>query len=73
MCLTPSWIETVLMSPRVLPMRAALVAGAAAALGLLALANLSTSAPRIARADRALSVRAPIAASVLPDPLALAR
>jgi hypothetical protein len=71
--LIPSWIETVFTFSRVLPMRAALVVGAAAALGLLALANLSTSAPPIARVDRALSVHAPIAASVLRDPLALAR
>jgi hypothetical protein len=54
-------------------MRAALVAGVAAALELLALANLSTSAPPIARADKALSVRAPLPAPVLRDPLALAR
>jgi hypothetical protein len=58
---------------RVLPMRAALVAGVGAALGLLALANLSTSAPPIARADKALTVHAPIAAPVLRDPVALAR
>ena len=58
---------------RVLPMRAALVAAAGAALGLLALANLSTSAPPIARVDKALPVRAPIAASVLHDRVALAR
>jgi hypothetical protein len=54
-------------------MRAALVAGVGAALGLLALANLSTSTPPIARADKALSVPAPIAASGLRDPVALAR
>jgi hypothetical protein len=54
-------------------MRAALVAGVGAALGLLALANLSTSTPPIARADKALSAHAPIAASVLRDPVALAR
>ena len=57
----------------VLPLRAALVAGAAAALALLAMANLSVSAPPIARTDKALSVHAPIAGSVLRDPLALAR
>jgi hypothetical protein len=57
---------------RVLPMKAALVAGVGAALGLLALANLSTSPPPIARADKALSVRAAIAAPAQRDPLALA-
>jgi len=57
----------------VLPLRAALVAGAAAALALLALANLSTSAPPIARVDKALSVRTHITAPVWRDPLALAR
>ena len=57
----------------VLPLRAALVAGAAAALALLAMANLSISAPPIARTDKAPSVHAPIAGSVLRDPLALAR
>jgi hypothetical protein len=67
------WIEAVLTFHRVLPMRAALVASAAAALGLLALANLSATAPPIARLDKARSVRAPIAAPVLRDPLALAR
>jgi hypothetical protein len=71
--LSPLWIEAVLTFHRVLPMRAVLVAGAAAALGLLALANLSATAPPIARLDKALSVRAPIAAPVLRDPLALAR
>jgi hypothetical protein len=54
-------------------MRAALVAGVAAALGLLALANLSISAPPTVRLDKPLSVRAPVAAAVLQDPLALAR
>lgn len=54
-------------------MRAALVGGVGAALGLLALANLSTSAPPIARVDKAILVRAPIAAPVLRDPVALAR
>jgi hypothetical protein len=71
--LSPLWIKAVLPFHRVLPMRAALVAGAGAALGLLALANLSATAPPIARVDKALSVRAPIAASVPRDPLALAR
>jgi hypothetical protein len=61
------------MSHRVLTLRASLVAGAGAALALLAMANLSTSAPPIARVDKALSVRAPIAAPILRDPLALAR
>jgi hypothetical protein len=56
----------------VLPMRAVLVAATAAALALLALANLSTSAPPVASADKALSVRAPLAASVGRDPLAFA-
>ena len=67
------WIKVVFAFYRVLPMRAALVAGVGAALGLLALANLSTSTPPIARADKALSVPAPIAASGLRDPVALAR
>jgi hypothetical protein len=71
--LSPLWIEAVLTFHRVLPMRAVLVAGAAAALGLLALANLSATAPPFARLDKALSVRAPIAAPVLRDPLAFAR
>ena len=62
-----------LTSHPVLPTRAFLVVGAAAALALLALANLSISAPPIARVDQAPSVRAPIAAPVLRDPLALAR
>jgi hypothetical protein len=56
----------------VLPMRAALVAGAAAALALVALANLSTSPPPGASADKAVLVRAPMS-PVARDPLALAR
>ena len=44
--LSPLWIKAVLTFYRVLPMRAALVWGVGAALGLLALANLSTSARR---------------------------
>jgi hypothetical protein len=67
------WIKAVFAFYRVLPMRAALVAGVGAALGLLALVKLSTSAPPIARVDKALSVRAPIAATVPRNPLALAR
>jgi hypothetical protein len=57
----------------VLPMRAALVAGAAAALALVALANLPTSPPPSASADKAVLVRAPIMSPVARDPLALAR
>jgi len=59
----------------VLPTRAVLVAGAAAALGLLALANLSTSAPPNAGGvAKELPVRAtPAAATVVSGPLALAR
>ena len=60
----------------VLPMRAALVAAAAAALGLLALASLPPAAerPRGGVAE-ATSSRAPIAVPVAysRDPLALAR
>jgi hypothetical protein len=52
----------------VLPMRAAVVAGVAAALGLLAMANLSTSAPeRAAQAPKPqlhLLTRAPAMYSV---------
>jgi hypothetical protein len=51
----------------VLPMRAVLVAAAAAGLGLLALANMSISEPPSARADKALSVRAPVVARVVRD------
>jgi hypothetical protein len=47
----------------VLPMRAAIVAAAAAALGILALANL-TSAPSRAGVAQEPQLRAPIAASV---------
>jgi hypothetical protein len=53
-------------------MRAALVAGAGAALGLLALANLSTSAPPNLAAKE-LPLRATLAAAVVSGPLALAR
>jgi len=56
-----------------LPMRAAFVAAAGAALGLLALANLSTSAPPNLVAKE-LPLRAtPAAAAVMSGPLALAR
>jgi hypothetical protein len=48
------------------------MAGAGAALALLALANLSASVPPLAKADKPPVVRAPIAASVVRDPLALA-
>jgi hypothetical protein len=48
------------------------VAAAAAALGLMALANL-TSAPPRAGADKTPSSRAPIAVPAGRDPLALAR
>jgi hypothetical protein len=56
----------------ILPMRAVLVAIVAAALGLLALANVSTSAPSIARADKAQLVHAPLRATVVQYPLAIA-
>jgi hypothetical protein len=56
-----------------MPIRAAVVAGTGAALGLLALANISTVTPPRASADKALSVPAPLAVSILSDPLALAR
>jgi len=60
----------------VLPMRAALVAGVAAALAILALANLSppTQRPRASLAA-ATSFRAPVGTSVAysRDPLAVAR
>jgi hypothetical protein len=60
---TISRIETMLTFHPLLRMRAALVAGLAATLGLLALANLSPSAsPNAAEAMRQL--RAPIAAPV---------
>ncbi len=49
-----------------LPMRAALVAGVAAALGLVALANLPISEPPSASADKA-SLRAPVVARVVRD------
>ena len=49
------------------------MAGAAAALALLALANLSASAPPVAGVDQAPSMRAPTAATVLHDRLAFAR
>ena len=48
------------------------MAVAAAALGLLALANLSIPAPPIVSADKALSRRAPVATPVVRDPLAVA-
>jgi hypothetical protein len=54
-------------------MRAVLVAAAAAALGLLALANLPTSTPQLANAEKAPSVRAAIAVPVGLDPLTIAR
>jgi hypothetical protein len=56
----------------VFPFRAGLVAGAGAALALLALANLSTSAPPSPSVDRTPLVQAPIVAPVARDPLALA-
>jgi hypothetical protein len=49
------------------------VAAAAAALGLLALANLPTSTPQLANAEKAPSVRAAIAVPVGLDPLTIAR
>ena len=62
--------------PVVLPMRAALVAGVAAGLAILALANLSppTQQPRASLAETT-SFRAPVATPVAysRDPLALAR
>jgi hypothetical protein len=60
----------------VLPTKAALVAGVAAALAILALANLSPTAQRPrATVAEATSFRVPIAAPVAysRDPLALAR
>jgi hypothetical protein len=68
-----SWIKTVSTFHPGLSIRAALVAGAGAALGLLALANLSTVTPPRASADKALSEPAPVAVSIVSDPLALAR
>jgi len=71
-----SWTETVLTFHPVLPMRAALVAGVAAALAVLALANLSPTAQRSrATVAEATPFRAPIVAPVAysRDPLALAR
>jgi hypothetical protein len=66
--------KPVLTLHRVLPMRAALVAGVAAALALFALASLSPTAgrPRASVAE-APSFRAPIAAPVAysHDPLAV--
>jgi hypothetical protein len=58
-----SWIETVLTFHPVLPMRAAIVAAAATALGVLALANLTSVQPRAGVAPQR-QLRAPIAASV---------
>ena len=57
--------------PPVLPLRSTLVAAIAAALGLLALANLSP-APH-ASVGHAPSFQAPIAGPVARGPLALAR
>jgi hypothetical protein len=57
-----------------LPMRAALVAGAGAVLGLLALANVSShTPPQNASVEKAALVSARIAAPVVLDPVALAR
>jgi hypothetical protein len=53
-------------------MRALLVAGVAAALAVLALANIPISGPPIATIAKAPLPRAHIAASVAPDPLAFA-
>ncbi len=55
----------------VLPMRAAFVACIAAVLGILALANLSSTAPLSASAGKSPSVRAPIALAAR-GPIALA-
>jgi hypothetical protein len=54
-------------------MRAVLVAGAAAAFGLLALANLSVSAPPSASVEKTPLLRTAISAPVARDPLTLAR
>jgi hypothetical protein len=67
------WIKTLLTFHPSLPIRAALVAGAGAALGLLALSNLSPVTPPRASADKALLGPASIAVSIVSDPLALAR
>ena len=68
-----SWTETVLTFHPALPMRAALVAGVAAALAILALAGLQPTAER-PRVAKATSFRVPMAAPVAysRDPLALA-
>jgi hypothetical protein len=60
--------------PPVLPMRAALVAAMAAALGILALASLSLTGerPRASEAQEP-QFRAHIAAPAMRDPVALAR
>ena len=49
------------------------MAAAAAALGLLALANLRTAMPQLGSVEKARSVRAPIAVPVGLDPLTIAR
>jgi len=56
-----------------LSIRAALVVGTGVALGLLALANLSPVTPPRASAGKAPSEPAPVAVSIVSDPLALAR
>ena len=58
-----SWIETVLRSHPVLPLRASIMAGAATALGILAMTNLTSVPPRAGTAQEA-QLRGPIAASV---------
>ena len=56
--------QTMLTFHPLLTMRAAIVAGVAAGLGLIALANLSISEPPSARVDEA-SLRAPVVARVV--------
>ena len=69
-----SWIETVLTFHPALPMRAALVAAAAAAVGILALASLSPTGERPrASVSQQPQFRAPTAVLAARDPLALAR
>ena len=58
------WIKTVLTIQSILPMRAVLVAGAAAVFGLMALANLTTSESPVAWTDHALAMRAPAVAPI---------
>jgi hypothetical protein len=67
-----TWIETMLTLHPVLPMRAAIVAAAATAFGILALANLTSMPPR-ARVAQESQLRAPIAAPVAHSLVVLSR